>query len=140
MAKIIRTQKEFTKWFNWDDDGKCKILVRYISEEQKSKIYRNSKTVRYERHQRIEDVDIERFSRNFIEETVLDIKGLTGKFLLQMVDPTKVDIEGNIDEEIPFSDEVKAVLRDFPSTEFVNFITYAATKIEEFQAGKEIKN
>ena len=130
------TANDATAWFKYPDISKFKVKLKFLNKEDLIAIRKRASSFQFNNksRQREEVLDEDKFTKLYIEEAVLDWKGLKIKHLPQLM-PS--DIAGKDPEtEVEFSKEhaISLVRR---STYFDQFITESMSDFENFSRTAE---
>jgi len=121
-----------------------KLTVRYIDDNQISKLLKTSKTISYEKHQKQEDFDDEAMKRKVIKEALDNIEGAEVFDLLELVEPNvNLDFDTNPHVPLKYSNDVRNLLSNYCHSAFASFVLSKARELSSYQSHlqqEEIEN
>jgi len=126
MIKARKVDEVKSVWFEWDEDFLVKI--RYINKRELDKIRKKATVTTFKRGGKVvEEVDTDKFAREYMDVAILDWKGMRYKHLLEICED--IEIEEDPEKEIEYSEENKEFILENFNLDFSSFILEAVKNV-----------
>ena len=119
-------------WVSAPVDPRFEIKIKFASKDTIQRMHKNATVSKYDTklRQRFDEVDDKHFVQNFVQECVLDWKGLTVGVLRKMIPLKKGDLDD--DTEVEFSHQSALELIDKDTTDLGVWLLEAVRDLENF--------